>query len=126
MNKIKRLILTVLLILTFKYSNAIVFPIPIPIINNVGGNNSKIDYLIGFYLAFNFYLIVYFLLRAIIYPFIKSKIEWTEKWTEFVFSDRLVSNTYSDFTIGLALMFLIIINAMALLFYTAEVIANIL
>ena len=55
-----------------------VIPIPIPIFNsNIEYNNTS---LIALWLSLNLFFIIYFLIRMILYPFLKYKIKWTKKW----------------------------------------------
>ena len=79
---------------------------------------------ISLWLAMDLFFILYFLIRAIIYPMIKSKVDWTKKWYQFIITDSLSYDL--DMNLGFAMWTFLGINGVAILFATADWIGTLL
>jgi hypothetical protein len=102
----------------------IIIPVPIHINHGHGGGNQGMLMLISFWLAMNLFFIIYFLIRAIMYPIIKNKVVWTKKWYQYILTDRLSSDI--DMNLGFVTLTFLFINGMAMLFATADWISTII
>ena len=92
-----------------------IVPIPMPIYSSNGGSRNGI---ISLWLALNLFFIVYFIIRAIIYPIIKNKIEWTNSWGRFIVSDTFSDDC--DMKLSFTMWTFIGLNSIAILFKTAD------
>lgn len=108
--------LSAMLCAVFSNAQAGIIPIPIPIYSGGGGGSR--EGIISLWLAMNLFFIIYFLIRAIIYPMIKNKVEWTKKWYQFILTDSFSYDL--DMNIGFAMCTFFGINGIAILFATAN------
>lgn len=109
------------LMLCAVFSNAQSRAVPISI--HYGGGEGVKD-ILSLWLAINLFLITYFLIRAIIYPMIKNKVKWTNKWYQFIITDS--SSCGLGLSMGIATCAFVVINGMAILFLTADWISTLL
>ena len=114
--------LSAMLCAVFSNAQARIMPIPIPIYSGGGGGSR--EEIIPLWLAMNLFFIIYFLIRAIIYPVIKNKVKWTQKWYQFILTDSFSCDL--DMNIGFAMWTFLGINGIAILFATADWIGTLL
>lgn len=86
-----------------------------------GGNP---DAILAFYLAVNSLIILYYVVRAIIFPFITSK--WAKTWCQYVLGDYSGVVIMETPYFGTVTMAAVILNGFAAIFCVAELFMKIL
>ena len=119
-NKLTALICLLLCIISTNANAIIITPI-----HNHNHSDLSREAAISLWLATNLFFILYFIIRALIFPMIKHKNHWYDnKWYMYVFNDSLCYDL--DMFVGVVAWVFFIINGIALLFTTASWIQTLL